>query len=433
LVQLILYGIWSVAGEGGVVVLRVASYCGILLFFLWWLRQKGFGLAEVVFIFLAGNILRHYSAERPQLFAFILLPLLLFFLESLRRSEPDISWPKALCIPLIVFCWSNLHGSFVLALLIVAVYVVDSMVASFRNKRPVDKGVMALLVGTILSSLVNPGGWTAFAFSFNFLKMQASRTSEFTSPFTMAIQYHVIDYYFWTLVLVVIIMLIVHWRKVEPIHAVVVLGLLLLSFKGTRYVPFFALAAPLTCFSVPVWRPSPKVGVALISLIAVWVATEDYRNVFKFRVEKSFPVAATKFLAETRPVGNLFNYVTWGGYILCYSDYPVFVDTRNLVEKYVAQHDRVLAGISWQEILDSHNIQTIIIPGTSAISCEAYPLLLKLLTAPQWVLVYQDDVALVLVRQSEANLSLIEKYAISKDEMTNHIQARWKWQLSGEY
>lgn len=430
--QLLLYVVWSFAGEAGMVILRACSYSAILLFVFWWLRRRGFGLAEVVSLFLTGNIMLHYSAERPQLFAFMLLPLLLFLLESARCTAAAPSRAVVWYIPLTVVLWSNIHGSYVLALPVIGVYAIDHLVSSLKSKSRPDTGLLALLAGSILVSGANPSGWDAFWFSFNFLKIQASRTAEFTSPVTMALQHHVIDYYYWALVLVVLIMVIRFWRRLEPVHAVVVVGLLLLSFKGTRYVPFFALASPLLCFSLPVWRPAPKATAALGLLLAVWIATADYRNVFKFRAEKSFPAAATRFLATVHPQGNLFNYVTWGGYILCHTDNPVFVDTRNLVKGVVDQHDMVLAGINWQEVLDSYNIQTIIIPGTDPISCRAFPLLIRLLTAPQWVLIYADDVALVLVRSSAANRQLIEKYALSSDRMTEHILSRWKWQNSNE-
>lgn len=428
--QLLLYGVWSVSGEAGMVLLRSAAYGGIFLFLFWWLRRKGIGIAEVAVLFLGGNILLHYSAERPQLFAFVLLPLLLFLLESARKTAPVIPLTTVFCLPLTVFLWSNMHGSFVLALLIIALYALIHLGTAVWQKSPVDKKMLALLVGAILASLANPGGWKALAFSLNFLQMQASRTSEFTSPWTMLIQHHVIDYYYWLLVVTVVLMLLVNRRRVEIIHAAVVLGLLLLSFKGTRYIPFFALATPLVCFSLPAWRPGPRTVIALTLLLFTWAATADYRNIFKFRAEKSFPAAAAKFLATAHPAGNLFNYVTWGGYLLCYTDYPVFVDTRNLVEKFVAQHDSVLAAAGWQEILDSNSIQTIIVPGTDAISWRPYPLLLQLLQDPQWVLVFMDDVSLVLVRNSAANAQVIGNYALDKNSMTDHIQARWKWQMA---
>lgn len=429
--QLILYGVWSLGGEAGMVALRVAAFCGILLFYLQWFSRRGVGVAELLALFLAGNILVHYSAERPQLFAFILLPLLLRALEGLRRSVDNPPPLTMGAVLLIVLAWCNLHGSFILAIFILAMYAADHLYRTYRNGQRVNGRLLTLLAGGVLLTFANPGGWKSFDFSFNFLKIQASRTSEFASPFAMTFQHHVIDYPYWLLAIAVVGMLLWQWRRVEPVHAAVVLGLLLLSFKGTRYIPFFAVAAPLLCRSLPVRRPSPKVAVALALLLSVWAATADYRNVFKFRAEKSFPVGAARFLAEARPSGNLFNYVTWGGYLLCYTGYPVFVDTRNLVERYVMQHDMVLAGVRWQEILDGNGIQTIIVPGTNAISMQPYPLLFQLLSAPEWSLVYRDDVALVLVRNSARNRGLIERYAMDKNGMAEHISARIRWQTAG--
>lgn len=428
--QLLLAAVWSLAGEAGMVILRAVAYGGILLFLLWWLRRKGIGIAELTVIFLTGNILRHYSAERPQLFAFMLLPPLLLLLETARQSTPRIPRAVVVGLPLTLLVWSNTHGSYVLALLIVGAYALVHLLTAARQHTPVSKGLLALLAGTVLASLANPCGWNAMAFSFNFLKMQASRTAEFASPWEMLLTHRIVDYPYWALVLAVILALLLNRRRTEPVQALVVGGLLLLSFKGTRYIPFFALTAPLLCFSLPTRRPAPRTLGLLLVLTGVWIATADYRNVGTFRVEKSFPVAAARFLETARPAGKLFNYVTWGGYLLCYTDYPVFVDTRNIVERFVAEHDRVMAGVGWQQILDSHDVQTIVIPGTDAISSQPYPLLFQLLLSPEWALVFMDDVALVLVRTNAANAPLIARSAINKSRMTEHIRARWQWQTA---
>jgi hypothetical protein len=62
---------------------------------------------------------------------------------------------------------------------------------------------------------------------------------------------------------------------------------------------------------------------------------------------------------------------------------------------------------------------------------QPYPLLFQLLSAPEWSLVYRDDVALVLVRNSARNRGLIERYAMDKNGMAEHISARIRWQTAG--
>jgi hypothetical protein len=73
------------------------------------------------------------------------------------------------------------------------------------------------------------------------------------------------------------------------------------------------------------------------------------------------------------------------------------------------------------------------IPGTDAITLQAYPLLLQLLGADQWSLIYQDEVALIFIRNSAKNSAIVTRYAIDKGKISTHIQARWQWQTVNNF
>jgi len=67
------------------------------------------------------------------------------------------------------------------------------------------------------------------------------------------------------------------------------------------------------------------------------------------------------------------------------------------------------------------------------LSLKAYPLLLQLLGSDQWDLIYQDEIALILLRNSLGNNLILKNYAMDKSIISEHIQARWKWQLANDY
>src|SRR6185369_16752576 len=114
--QLAFFGLWKEAGETGIVVFRSLCYTGILIFlYAWGRRLAGNSLWPFCGVILAGKVLQNYSNERPQLFAFICMPLLLFLLEKLRtvnESRPPL-W-ISVCFPLVMLLWSNCHGSYIL-------------------------------------------------------------------------------------------------------------------------------------------------------------------------------------------------------------------------------------------------------------------------------------------------------------------------------
>jgi len=432
--QLVFYWLWKAFGEAGMVVLRSACYTGILLLLYSWARQMGSGLAPLLAVIAVGNVLRNYSNERPQIFAYLLMPLLLIALERLRKLRGDNPGRlTAISLPLIMLVWSNCHGSFILGIVVIVLYLAGSLIDRARLGERLNLPVLCTMLGAILASLVNPNVFGAFREMLSLSKAYTDQVAEFISPLLLAWKFHAIDYYYWLVLSATVIFLIASLRRVVTHHLLVIVALAGLSLTATRYIPFFMLSVPLLCPYLPAWQPKRLFRFAPVLLVLLLVATADYRNVLKFRAERAFPAQAVRFLNEARPAGNMFNYIGWGGYLMCYSGYPVFIDGRTLVEEFFTLHNNVLAGRDWQGILDRYDINFMIIPGTDTISLQAYPLLLHLLTNDDWALVYHDDVALVLLRTAAENTAIIRRHAVDKSAMTAHIQARWRWQMANDF
>lgn len=434
LAQLFFYGLWNTTGEAGMVLMRAVSYAGILSFLFWWTRKETDPFTSLVTIFLIGNVLLGYPNERPQIFGFIALPILLCLLEQVRLAHDPLPRRLHILLPLVMLLWANCHGSFLVGIGAIGLYLLADLLKCVSSREPIPWKTVVLLSTSILAATLNPNGLRAIMEIFTLSGAYKDSVTEYISPIKLALQEKVFDYYYWSLVLAVVAILIARRKSIAPAHILLLLFLLLLSLTGVRYIPFFVLATPLLCQYVP---PLPgrewlKPVLAII-LLVLWGTSIDYRNVLKFRAEKSFPVAATRFLAKVRPESELFNHIAWGGYLMCYApDYKVFVDGRGLLVKLVAIHDKVLSGYRWGEILDASGVNTIMIPGTHDISGETYPLIRRLSNDPQWFLIYRDDVALIYVRDVGRNRDLIARYAMDKATVAEHIKARWRWQFAGE-
>lgn len=435
--QLVFYGIWSAAGEAGMVAFRSLCYTGILLFLYRWAAQLRTGIVPLLTVAAVGNVLRNYSNERPQLFGFILLPVLIYTLEQIRTAPelPPPRWPF-FTLPLVMIAWSNCHGSFILGIVVIILYLVSHLFDCIRggNKLPVRS--LIVMSTAIIATLLNPNGFGAFKEFFALSSSYTSLVAEYISPIRLAYQHHLFDYSYWFLLTAAVLLLVFYCRRMATAHLLVMAALMGLSLTGTRYIPFFVIAVPLLCRYIPEWQPKKAIrlcNVLPLLIVLLLVATADYRNILKFRAERSFPAKASAFLNEVRPSGNMFNYIGWGGYLMCYNSYPVFIDGRTLVEDLLPVHNRVLAGQSWQAILDNYSINFMIIPGTDAISIQAYPLLLQLLGNDQWSLIYQDEIALILIRNSAANNQILGRFAMDRALLSSHIQARWKWQMTNDF
>jgi len=433
--QLIFYGLWKLAGPAGMVLLRAIAYTGILIGLYRFGRRLTTSASTPLLVVLAvGSVLRNYSNERPQLFAYLLMPLLLALLERLRTASPgnQLRWP-ALFIPLTMFIWGNCHGSFILGMVVIGLAAIGILVDDFRQGHRQRLPIMAILAGGLLAPLLNPNGLGAFQEFFALAGSYTSQVAEFTSPIRLARQHGVLDYAYWGTVVVTILVLANNWRRLATPHLLLLWALAGLSLTATRYVPFFMFATPLLCHYAPQWQNSRLFRFIPLLLLLLLIGTANYGNVLKFREERAFPAKACQFLREANPSGNMFNYIGWGGYLMCYSRYPVFIDGRTLVVDLLPVHNQILAGREWKALLDRYSINFMIIPGTDAISLQAYPLLLQLLGDSSWELVYLDEVALVLIRHAPENQAIIDRYALAKEQLTSHIQARWQWQMANDF
>lgn len=429
--QLALFGIWKAAGEAGMVVLRTVLYTGILGFIYWWLSRSKKSIIPLATVFVVGNVLRNFPGERPQIFAFIGFVFLLYLLEKMT-SRTDFRKKHALLLFFVMLVWSNCHASFILGIVIIALHATCHILLFLCRKGELDRSYLALLAGGILISFINPNGFLAFnsmmAANSNYLES----TAEYLSPVTELLAQHVLDYYYWALLLVVIGTVAARFRSMALRHIVVLISLAALSLTALRYIPFFVLAVPLAVIYLPDWKPGTRSGLLPVLVVLLWLGSTDFKNVLEFRANRAFPVEAVRFLNTAKPSGNIFNYVYWGGYLMCYTDYPVFADGRGLDEKFTIIHSQVLAGMDWQSTLAFFNINTIIIPGTSEGTGATYPLLLPLYKDDAWSLIYQDDVALVLMRNLPQNREFLERHAISKERIPMHITSRLAWQLKNK-
>ena len=142
--------------------------------------ERGASTRSAAFLSLVAFLLTAPAlALRPQLFGIVLFGSLLW-LVAVRGRRPRLYW----LAPLLVVAWANLHGSFVLAPLVLAYAWVDDLAAR-RSART----TLAVLVVGSLATLVNPfriGVWP-YALSFGLDPVIRETVSEWqrTSPLTV--------------------------------------------------------------------------------------------------------------------------------------------------------------------------------------------------------------------------------------------------------
>jgi len=133
-----------------------------------------------IFSLIAFALAAPALALRPQLFAIAIFALLLL-LVARRHRNPRLAW----LAPLLVVAWANIHGSFVLAPMLLGYAWLDDLVRG----RPARASFLLLLLGAA-ATLVNPFGFGVWAYAAGIganpaISSQATewqRTTPFTVP-----------------------------------------------------------------------------------------------------------------------------------------------------------------------------------------------------------------------------------------------------------
>jgi len=115
--QVILYSTYRVAGYYGIIFLRVlfilsALFSGFLL-----AGKLGSSRLNATVLFAAsGLVFVNFTGERPQLFSFLLAPVIYMLIEDLREGcrNDRVPWKPACAMIILMLIWPSLHRGFLI-------------------------------------------------------------------------------------------------------------------------------------------------------------------------------------------------------------------------------------------------------------------------------------------------------------------------------
>jgi hypothetical protein len=153
LAQLLLAAVFRVLGWSGLAIVR-AALVGLTLGLLLWLVRRRDPLlsarSAALLVLGAFAVMAQALALRPQLLAIPLFVLVLVILAA-RPTHPRWIW----AIPFITLAWANLHGSFPLVFVLLAL----ALFAELRRTPPgVARDLGAVTLASVAASIVTPFG-----------------------------------------------------------------------------------------------------------------------------------------------------------------------------------------------------------------------------------------------------------------------------------
>lgn len=410
------------------------------------------GAALVVLVAVLGARGRFFL--RPELASLFLLPLSIALLQSFRRTGSRV---PALVLPALVVLWVNFHPGALLAPVVTAAYLVGTRLpGGSRGHRPVPLGwVLGLPALTLLALLANPYGARLFTVPFGIA--EALRGLPGTNPEWLPVWKAPEPFLFFfcgvAALLGLAVLATVRARRLDPATGLVAAALAVLASTGLRHqglffvgAAFFAgeILADLSRVRDPNQeeRPLAKLLVPLACLLAAfWCVLPPSRGPLRprqgafrpgFGIEPGrFPEKAVDDLAKRQKagnsVGNLYNDVAFGGYLLwrLYPPRQVFIDARNEVNPGLF-HELAAARASeegWTALLARYGIDGALVryddrprpvlsppvfPGGPP-RMEHHTTNALFFPRERFALVYWDDVAMIFLRRTPEREALLER------------------------
>ncbi|MDD2732867.1 MAG: hypothetical protein PHF56_02915 [Desulfuromonadaceae bacterium] len=424
LLQLMLYGLYSLFGMSGIILFRWIIAGISLLICLFWTNIRNWYVTAVIAL---GSVLllECYFIERPQFVSFVCFGILLvILLHSLDQRADRSLWSTLAPLPVLMIVWANMHGGFLIgqAILIYCVVVegikfchVSLGPLSARNYRIlVISSIAALLASCINPNAVNLFRYLPEIFSGN-IYVNANNLEELSllQYFKESRDYTMVLYGA-SIVFTGVALMFSQYRKnitwVGILGGTAVMGCL-----HMRLMPFFLVAA--TIFMARFFEAeccAIKGRVVLIAMLAVttlYCVGDEFPRLYESAKSgwvpvQQFPVRAADFLSTNTNTlsGNIYTTMYWGGYMIWRvgPERKIFYDSRTLNVQRAWEYDNskivtVNQRPYWKGLFATYNIRVAVLPKYEA---DGSPNVLtqSMYADPEWTMVFAAENELVLVR-----------------------------------
>ncbi len=384
-------------------VAAAAAGLGLATLFPYWKRSTLPPALRMAVILLAGLALSPFWTPRPQLFSFLLLALLTVKLHDWRQQsgETSLRW-----LPPLFLLWANLHGGFIWGVLVLLAHLAGHALAHLWREDALPWPRIRALAGwsglAWVITLLNPSGWRIWWLPFHTLNVSL-QIQEWQSPDFHQFFLHPALWLF----LLYVALLGLQKRAAHPAPLLATLGLAYMAFISQRNLaPLVVLltgdlllwldwplpASQQESAQPPLPRWTQAVNAALLLALGAFGLLRWLSLTSPSQVHQTYPRGAVTWLQGNRPPGQLFNEYNWGGYLIWnLPQYPVAVDGRADLHGQEGL-DAWLETIAGRRTLDPQ-VNIVLIP-------PERPLAQALREDPGWRLAYQDETALIFLRNA---------------------------------
>jgi hypothetical protein len=388
-------------------------------------RHSGSWRISALVIALLSLMITNNLTVRTQIWAW--LPFIITYIVFKRYTERTISWFWLFLCPASMILWVNVHGSFILGLILPGAFFLGEALRNlFKQTMALNWhqigwiGCTGILSG--LAVLINPRITGIVGYTINLLTNPPSQQliEEWQSPTPQGLA----NIFFFISILIFIVALAYSKYRLTITEIILFIGFLWLAWTGQRYVIWYGMVSmPILArliINLPIKPPIFVVhknwlNLALAILVFIPALAAQPWFVERLPLPKTYwqqvlrdspagpligidtPVAAVIYL-KSHPGGHLFNEMGYGSYLIwAVPDQGVFMDPRVELFPYDQWLDyiHVNNATNYNEILAKYGVDRILLDKKLQSNLVA-----SLPKDHQWKLEYDDQYAQVWFKTS---------------------------------
>ncbi len=390
-----------------------AFICSLIALFVFLSVRKENLFVSYLTTAIVMGVIGRYFLMRTQLFSFLFLAVLIYFLEKFS--------PNKRFLPLIFLfvLWSNIHAFFGLGLLAMGMFLItEILVKSYKEKSlsPIFRKENLLQIVNIplcaLATLINPFGIKIYKTAATiFSQKQETLISEWLPVWKYPLISNLIFYIFFAVTIFIAILFI---EKIELKYVALAFPLVVFGFYSVRILPFSVIAsAPLFCillhelyiavnfkkeYEVKV-TPLVLTFLVIFSLISLSCRILNPLTIPDTKYREDYPVGAAAFMKENNLKGKIFSEFDWGGFLVFSSkDFKTVIDGRTAVLLFPngfleEWRDTVDVKERWSERLERGSPDYILLFSDDFLASE-------LMNNKGWQVLYGDSISILFGRRN---------------------------------
>jgi len=430
---IVFYALFKLGGMSAITVLRVLLV-GLLTWIMFrTLKRIGVAWAVAAPLVLVALVCSHSRfTDRGQIFEYVFIAWLMGFLLT-SHERRGVSFFVA---PLVVqLMWVQLHSSFLLGPVLVAIFFVSEWVApklfvtrALARHNWKRAALLVALMALVCVVNPNPKAFLLQPFDPAQRELLTRYTVEWKSPFDAAMKSANFHPFYEMLLGAAAVAVVLRITSLPLAPVALMLAMALLSFQSHRFRVEFALVAvpsialllrdaELVAAARRIW-PSRAVWSAIGIAIALSLMAAQRTRVLKSLDDPSlYPKEALAFVAKENVAKRPFSTIGFGSYMLweLYGQRPTFIDGRDidpgLYNDFLTAQTRETA---WRAINRKYKPDAYILPLPEHADKGVQNLHVWLSKADDWPLVYRDDRAFVYVAAGSVDSAWLEQHRIAK-------------------